>query len=200
MKKGVLIIVIIAGFFVSTCNAKDNNVQKKGTIYRYTESLLRHYNANVVVYSLLFSGDYFFIFTDDIPIYDVYDYVNIVEKDLIFHQVDSFLNSLPHDVRTEKLSKIHSWCDCYYILHSQFFENAMEYFFDIILEIESANKILVEYLSLEENKERDADSFSSSEDNYLFFETITYISTLTPEKRLSFYQEYFEKLKKINQK
>jgi len=200
MKKGVLIIVIIAVFFTAPSYSKDDNAKKKDTIYRYTESLLKHYNANVVVYSLLFSGDYFFIFIDDISRYDVYDYVDIVEKDLIFHQVDSFLNSLPPDVRTEKLSKIYSWCDCYYILHSQFFENSMEYFFDIMLEIESANKILVEYLSLEKNKERSVSSFATAESVELFFETITYISTLTPDKQLSFYQEYFEKLKKINQK
>ena len=170
---------------------------KKDKIYRYSESLLEHYNTRVVIFSLVFSKDYPLLFPDTLVglEFEINEHVDKIGKDYIFYHVDSCLSSLPRDIRGEKLNKMYHWCDCYYILKSHF----QYYCFDIIFEIEGGvKKILVDYLSLERNEGRDLSSLASAENEGLFFDIVTYISTLIPEKQLSFYQAYFEKLKEYH--
>ena len=117
-KKTVFIISIIA--FTHISFAQKENI-------RYAENLFKdyHYNETVICLSLLYLGDYSFLFSDttfknkmsEMYPYQYFDELSQEEKySMYFSKLDACLNSLPDSSKWKKLDKIKLWCDNYNVL------------------------------------------------------------------------------------
>jgi len=200
--KTILIFIIV--FCSVSCYSKNLKEDKKNC-HSYIKELLRsnHYSENIIIISLIHLNDYSFLIPDTLfdlkyTTDDLIDYLDEFQdvKDIIFYKLDSCINLLSLKDRKEKLDRIISWCDCYYVFNytSNLFAKQDIFFAEIMSEIEITAKIL--YNMIDVDIGQDWDSLSTYEGNVLFFDVVTYISSLTPNEQLSFYQEYFEKLKK----
>ena len=203
--KAFLISQIILFFSLYTHRAysrEEFTKQRKERII--TQTLLNQYDTRVVFFSFAYIDELSFLLSDSLLedkksngflFLEYIDELSQVKKDIVFNRLNSCFDSLSIEVRVEKLKKIESWCDCYYVFSyaSNMCAKQNKEFSEIISEIEITARILNKFFVHEAQY---WGSLSSSQDTVLFFEVVTYISSLTPNEQLSFYQEYFEKLKK----
>ncbi|MBK8492913.1 MAG: hypothetical protein IPL49_19005 [Saprospirales bacterium] len=135
---------------------------------------------------------------DSIEAFMIPEYISMLE-DLEVEQILQAMESdLAHDQsnKMDKINTLYEWCSISITLNSIFDENLDEgfpYFEELISDIPSTSRLLEAKLV---NPAQTWSSLSSRQTIELNYEVINYLSSLSTEKRIQFYFQYFKRMNK----
>lgn len=208
----VLVLVLSCSTSPVSTEIKDKKLGKnienidptiKNLFMNYGNKVFEAIYCDTLLYDLLISCENFAEKEKKISLkietQDFFNYINEMSHDrvdLVLIDISNELSMLKDNVRREKYLFIHYWCEASEVIYKPFtFLKNLNTFADILYEVELTKPLLDKYIT---DAGQSPSSLSSNQVNALYYETLSYIAKLDPQKQFDFFIEYFKTAKKLS--